>query len=129
MTHKEARQRRKQEEREKTSQKLRKIYEESGLTVKEISKITGFKASTLTSWLTGTRYPKPASAKVVIEKIEKYFDSDRIEYIDKEKCRNMYIDKVFKILTTSPVKEQGKALVEAYDSLPTISSPKPVNKE
>ena len=41
----------------------------------------------------------------------------------------MYIDKVFKILTTSPVKEQGKALVEAYDSLPTISSPKPVNKE
>lgn len=127
MTHKESRQKHKQEERENLSQKLRTVYEESGLTVKEISKITGIKSSTLTSWFTGNRYPKPASAKIVIEKVKKYFGTDRREYIDKNKYRNMYIDKVYKILTTLPMAEQGKALIDVYDSLPTVSSPRPTN--
>lgn len=129
MTHKEARQKRKQEEREKLSSELRKVYEDSGLTVKEISRITGVKFSTLTSWFTGTRYPKPASAKAVIEKVKKYFSSDRTEYIDKNKCRNLFVDKVYKALTTLPAAEQGKAIINAYDSLPTVSSPRPMNKE
>lgn len=129
MTHKESRQKRKQEEREKIAQDLRKLYEESGLTMKEISRITGVKFSTLTSWLTGKRYPKPSSAKLVTEKVRKYFGTDRTEYIDKGKCRNLFIDKVYKALTALPAAEQGKAIIEAYDSLPTVSSPRPINKE
>lgn len=125
MTHKEARKRRQQAEKEELSFKLREVYEKSGLTVNEISRITGFKAATLTSWFIGVRFPKNESAKAVIDKINGYFDTSRREYIDKEMCRNLYIDKVYTILTTMSPKEQGKALIDVYDTLPTVSSPKP----
>ncbi len=129
MTHKEIRKRKREAEKETLSQKLRITYEKSGLTVKEISKITGVKANTLTSWFTGSRFPKTATALLVIDKIEKYFDTSRKEYIDKQGCRNMYVDKIFTILTTMPPNEQGKAIIEVYDSLPTISSLRPPKAE
>lgn len=120
MTHKEAKEKKKQEEKEEILKRLRYVYEESGLTTNEISKITGIKRSTLISWFTGNRCPKKVTAKMVEEKIENYFNKGK-EYIDKQACRNYFIDKVYDVFTKVDKSKQGKAIVDIYDSLPTVS--------
>lgn len=120
MTHKEARQRKKKEEQEKISTRLRQLYDESGLTAWEISKITGVKRNTLISWFNGYRCPKKATAEMVEAKIANYFNKGK-EYIDKQACRNYFIDKVYDVFTKVDKSKQGKAIVDIYDSLPTVS--------
>lgn len=122
MTYKEIRQRKRRIERESISEKLRNAYEVSGLTVQEISKITGYNYNTLTAWFCGNRTPKKATAELVISKIKKYFEyDDKAEYIDKKGCRNLFIDRVYQAFTTMNPEQLGKEIIMIYDTLPTVT--------
>jgi len=120
MTRKEQKKKQKEEEQQKILKRLRRIYETYGLTYKEMSRITGVNVHTIVSWLTETRCPKKETAKKFEEKIRNYFRHGR-EYIDKEYCRHLFIDKVYEVFTSLPVEEQGKAIIDIYDSLPCVS--------
>lgn len=122
MTYKEMRQRKRRTEREAISEKLRDAYEKSGLTVQEISRITGHNYNTLTAWFCGNRTPKKATAELVIAKIKTYFEhDDRAEYIDKKGCRNLFIDRVYQAFTSKNPEQLGKEIIAIYDSLPTVT--------
>jgi transcriptional regulator with XRE-family HTH domain len=122
LTLKEIRKRKQLAEKETISEKLRTAYETSGLTVSEISKITGVNKSTLTAWFCGNRTPKKGTADAVITKINGYFEgSDKKEYIDKGECRNLFIDRVYQAFTTIPYERCGKAIIDIYDELPTVT--------
>ena len=109
MTYKEMRQRKRRMEREAISEKLRDAYEKSGLTVQEISRITGHNYNTLTAWFCGNRTPKKATAELVIAKIKTYFEhDDRAEYIDKKGCRSLFIDRVYQVFTSKNPEQLGK---------------------
>ena len=122
MTLKEIRKRKQLAEKETISEKLRIAYETSGLTVSEISKITGVNKSPLTAWFCGNRTPKKGTADAVIAKINGYFEgSNKKEYIDKNECRNLFIDRVYNVVTTMPHERCGKAIIDIYDELPTVT--------
>lgn len=124
VTRKEQKKLRDNAERELRLEKVRELYQQSGLTYMEISRITGIKQNTLACYFTGRRVPSDKTVQLIQQKINCYFERGT-EYVNKQAQRNRFIDGIYKILTELSPKEYGKAIIALYDGLPTESIKKP----
>lgn len=103
----------------KNCERVRDAYVRSGLSYQEIAELTGLKENSLACWITGRRNPTDFVANYIEEKVSNYLKGGG-EYINKSEYRDIFAEKVYHILETVSIKEQPRAIMRAFDELPTV---------
>lgn len=104
----------------RNSDRVREIYERSGLTYDELSALTGIKPNTLACYLSGRRNPNDIVVSVIEEKVNSFLNGGG-EYINKSAYRDNFAEAVYDIIQNCPVNEQPREIMKAFDKLPTVS--------
>jgi transcriptional regulator with XRE-family HTH domain len=119
---------RERENRER-SEKIRSLYEESGLSYTEFANIVGCKRNTIACYLTRKRVPPKKTLKDIEKKITNYF-SNGSEYIDKKSCEKLFADKVYNIILKNANEPDTlyKSIIDLYNSLP-VRTTQQITKE
>ena len=113
--------------RERRRKAVRELWEQSGLSYQELSKITGIKLNTMSCYILGKRVPTEAGLNDIKKKVENYFAGGN-EYINKQGSRAMFTDGLAEILKTKEPSEYFKEIVGLYDRLPTATTQQIRNK-
>ena len=120
-------QERKEASRERRKRAIRELWEKSGLSYQELSKITGIKLNTMSCYILGKRVPTEAGLITIKAKVENYFAGGS-EYINKQGNRAFFTDSLAEILKTKEQSEYFAEIVGLYDRLPTVTSQQIRNK-
>lgn len=118
---------RKEASRERRKRAIRELWEKSGLSYQELSKITGIKLNTMSCYILGKRVPTEAGLIAIKAKVENYFAGGS-EYINKQGNRAFFTDSLAEILKTKEQSEYFAEIVGLYDRLPTVTSQQIRNK-
>lgn len=110
--------RREKENRERL-EKIRSLYEESGLSYTEFASVAGCKRNTIACYLTGKRVPPKKTLQDIDRRIKNYFSNGN-EYIDKNSCKKLFADKVYSIILKNANNPDAlyKLIIDLYNSLP-----------
>lgn len=115
---------RKEKNKNERSEKIRLLYEESGLSYTELAKVTGCNVNTLSCYITGKRTPPKAVLTDIEKKVRNYFCKGN-EYIDRKACQKIFSDKISQIILGQATKfglnepdELYKLIMKAYNTLP-----------
>ena len=103
----------------KNCKRVRDAYVRSGLSYQELAELTGLKENSLACWITGRRNPTDVVANFIEEKVSNYLKGGG-EYINKSEYRDIFAEKVYSVFETVSVKEQSRAIMKAFDELPTV---------
>lgn len=104
----------------KNSERIRKAYEECGLTYKSLASLTGLKVNSLACWITARRNPPDYVADMIVEKVRNFMNGGG-EYINKKQSRDAFVEAVYEVFSKTPPSKQPTEIMKAYDNLPTVS--------
>lgn len=110
---------RKEKEKKERVEKIRFLYEESGLSYTEFAKVVGCNRNTLSCYLTNKRVPPKKTLQEIEKKIKNYFSNGN-EYIDKKSCEKLFADKVYHIILEKGNRPDilYKSIMAVYNNLP-----------
>lgn len=112
------REKREREERERT-EKIRCLYEESGLSYTEFANVVGCNKNTISCYLTHKRVPPKKTLAEIEKRLKNYFHNGN-EYINKKFCEKLFADKVYRIILENGDRPDVlyKSIMSLYNELP-----------
>lgn len=103
----------------KNCDRVREAYIRSGLSYPKLAKLIGVKENSLACWITGRRNPTDVVTNLIEEKVSNYLKGGG-EYINKSEYMDTFAENVYDIFENVPADKQPRAVMKAFNELPTV---------